>query len=437
MKLSNYNFSFETGLTNKVIMFNAFTNALALVEEDKYSVYESLENNKCCIDEIEDVKFIDELSQGGFIVRDDVDELKELENRMWSGRYNSSALALTLAPTSDCNFRCTYCYEKDVIHEKRMDKDVRDAVLNLVRQHCGRIRNLHVTWYGGEPMMALDIIEELSRALIDICEENSIEYNAGIITNGYFITRETVSLLNILKVNFYQITLDGEKEIHDVRRPLADGSGTFDKIMENLTLCADMLPRVALRVNVDKRNMDSIDKINHLLTGNKIADKVQAYLGKVTNDSDDPQMREYCFNNKDFALLDLDYSRRKEEPEAWESQFPGIKSNYCSADALNSFVVNADGGLYKCWNDIGKEDRCIGNISGNADAKANLGTFYDYMLFNPMQDPACSKCKMLPICMGGCPYQRKLTGGEQCTVFKNTLFEHIEYVTSALISKVN
>ena len=71
---------------------------------------------------------MEDLYKGGFIVDNDFDELKELELRLLHGRFSSNSLGLTLAPTSDCNFRCIYCYEKDVIKPTYMTEEVQDGV---------------------------------------------------------------------------------------------------------------------------------------------------------------------------------------------------------------------------------------------------------------------------------------------------------------------
>lgn len=49
-----------------------------------------------------------------------------------------------------------------------------------------------------------------------------------MITNGYLLSRDVLTILKI-KVDFIQITIDGGPKVHDLKRPLADGSKTFEK----------------------------------------------------------------------------------------------------------------------------------------------------------------------------------------------------------------
>ncbi len=61
----------------------------------------------------------------------------------------------------------------------------------------------------------------------------SIQENT-LITNGFYFTPDIVELLAEVKIMTVQITLDAFKEVHDVRRPLVNGKGTFDTIIKNL-----------------------------------------------------------------------------------------------------------------------------------------------------------------------------------------------------------
>lgn len=228
MKFTKYMFNFPHEATKQILLYNAFSGALALIESEKWETVKywqlhGIDNS--------DPDLISDLQRGSFIHADSVDELQELKLRLFSGRFSSNGFGITIAPTSNCNFRCPYCYEKDVLTDCSMTQDVQDAVIQFIKQKIGTSKSLGVTWYGGEPTLALDVIEYISANLIEYCIDNGLDYSAGIITNGYLLTRETVSLLNKFKVQFYQITLDGNPSVHDSRRYLADGSPTFNTIL--------------------------------------------------------------------------------------------------------------------------------------------------------------------------------------------------------------
>lgn len=43
-----------------------------------------------------------------------------------------------------------------------MSRDVQEKVVELVKARAESVMRLSVTWYGGEPLLALDIIENLT-----------------------------------------------------------------------------------------------------------------------------------------------------------------------------------------------------------------------------------------------------------------------------------
>lgn len=426
MKVSDYNFFFPYENDNdKLIAYNSFSNSLALIEKNKYEKYKRFAEDGVAIN---DESLVEQLKQGGFLIDDNCNERDLLKFRMLRSRYRTDSLSLTIATTADCNFRCAYCYEKDVIKPDYMTEKVEEAIIKLVESHIQNISLLSVSWYGGEPLMNIGTIERLSRKFIELCEKNKVQYNAGIVTNGYLLTKDNLQLLNDLKVTSLQITLDGNEEIHNKRRPLADGSGTFKTIIGNLISNKDILPHVALRINIDKNNADSGREITKILENNQLLDKVKPYLGRVISD-DDMYETKKCFNSCDFSKEEFKYFNEFANEDTYMLHYPRAIRNYCGADSLNSFVIAADGRLYKCWHDIGNYSRCIGKLDEGMNE--NRQVYLDYMLFDPTTDKECSKCNLLPICMGSCPNMR-VNKTDKCSTYKFVLDSFLSVISKRL-----
>lgn len=149
MKSSKYNFFFDYDQDDtKVIAYNALKNSLALVDRDKYGAYQNFINSGAVI---EDEVFHNELIQYGFILDDAVDELTVLRYQQYRARFQGGNLTLTLAPTSDCNFRCSYCYQQDVIRSQYMTDKIQDAIVALVKDNIEqrKVKFVNICWYGG------------------------------------------------------------------------------------------------------------------------------------------------------------------------------------------------------------------------------------------------------------------------------------------------
>ena len=345
MKASHYNFFFPYEADDsKMIAYNSFSNALALMEKDQYSRFNDFVKNGIDID---DEEFIQQLKQGSFLQEDAMDELAHLRLRMLQSRYQTRSLSLTIAPTADCNFRCPYCYEKDFLCNKYMSEELQQKIIDMVKSHARSISNLGIAWYGGEPLMAIDIIEKLSREFIRICEEHDIDYTATMVTNGYFLTRKNAELLRELKVSSIQITVDGAKEVHNTRRPLADGSGTFDTIMENMREAKELLPSVNLRINVDMDNIDSAKDVIDVVAQYGLGENVFPYLGRILPDNGEYESSR-CFDTCGFSEVEFDHYMENLDDKSLLWKYPRTTSNVCAADSINSLIIAADGRIYKC-----------------------------------------------------------------------------------------
>lgn len=422
MKPSNYNFFIKREKTNDYIAYNSRSNSLAIIENESFKKYTDFALlNK----EIQDEKLVDDLKKGLFVIDDDVDELKVLRYQMYRDRFNDRSLGLTIAPTSDCNFRCIYCYEKNSIREKEMNIDVENAILDFIEKMIKDISSISIAWYGGEPLMRFDIIENLSEKIIKMCNENKVEYFASIVTNGYLLTPEIAKKMVDLKISNMQITLDGDKKVHDKRRILANGQGTFDQIFSNLKKCKDVMPEVSLRINVDKTNKHDLNYIYDLLKEENMLEKVTPYLGHV-KDSNGCYKNEKCVTTKEFS--ELTYNFQNYTNRGLRTFYPISRTNSCGADSLYSFVIDADGSLYKCWDDIGINEKCVGNIKN--DITVNMKNI-EYITLDPTQHDRCKECKYLPICMGGCPVN--FAAEENCTYFRYGLDKYLLKVANELI----
>lgn len=102
-----------------------------------------------------------------------------------------------------------------------------------------------------------------------------------MITNGYLLNEEYAVRLKKMKLDAIQITLDGEKEVHDSRRVLKDGkTGSFEKILQGVKNAINVGLNVTIRVNIDKVNYPKMDDFLKCLKENEI-NKVRVAFGHV------------------------------------------------------------------------------------------------------------------------------------------------------------
>jgi uncharacterized protein len=167
-------------------------------------------------------------------------------------------LDLTILPTEKCNFRCTYCYE-DFLHG-RMAPHVVEGVCGLISRRAPNLSELMLQWFGGEPLLALPVVRTILAHSLALSKKHGFRLYGGFTTNAYLLTAPLLEELVGYGQSFFQITLDGWQERHNLTRRRADGQGTFDRIWSNLLSYRQLsVPfEVQLRVHIAHDNLESL-----------------------------------------------------------------------------------------------------------------------------------------------------------------------------------
>jgi uncharacterized protein len=425
MKTSRYNLILTTEDGRK-IAFNSTTCALAEVDAAFFEVLDTIGTVDPEKADASQKELIEMMRQGNYIVDDAVDELKILQYQHLSGKYSNYTLGLTVALTLGCNFACPYCYEQ--VKQGLITPETVEGIVAIVTEAAQKRRDIQITWYGGEPLLAKDIMFDLSSRLIAICTENQANYSAFIVTNGYLLTDEVIGKLKEAKIGGAQVTLDGPPAVHNSRRRLkASPAGTFDTILAHVIKLKEHNLNVTIRVNVDKSNIDALPELLDILEAHHLKD-VLLNLGHVTAYTEAcMSVAESCLSVAEYAENDLKFQRLIHERGFNIDRYPfypGIKANYCCADAQNSFVLDPDGYMYKCWNDVGAVAKAVGDIKNRRDGSGRqmLMNNIDYLFWSPFDFQQCRECNILPICMGGCPYNGLRNGDRpECEKWKYNL----------------
>lgn len=423
MKESKYNFKLKVAGEN--ILYNSKSGALAQLEGREVDFC----NGEISWQELENTSH-DNFIEGGFIIEDDFDELRELKYELMESRFSRDSLSLTIALTADCNFRCIYCYEKDNLKEAYMGEDTRANILEFIKNEAKSIQNLNITWYGGEPLLGFKDLEYLTKEIFKLRDEYKFNYYSFMVTNGYLLTRDIVEKLNGFEVSGYQITIDGPMDLHDKKRFLKNGEGTFNKIINNLKNSIDILPDIALRVNVDNKNVDGIDPIINIIKEFDIDDKINIYTAKVENYNGN-YMESACLSDMEYREKEVEFYKNTKNNIL--NKYPNRAYNFCGADYLKSYVFAQDGRVYKCWSDIGNKEKSVGLLRDGGIEILNKSYYLDLLTYDATEDEKCMDCKYLPLCMGGCPFERANKNLKDCFDLRYDFNKYMEDITLELL----
>lgn len=146
---------------------------------------------------------------------------------------------VTFLVTKECNLRCVYCqYNDNYSSEWNLTNEFMefDTAKRTLDYFCDLIKDrstkeFNICFYGGEPLLAFDLIKQIVDYSKKVFFGWSIQY--FMTTNGTLLKDETIDYL--IKENFsLLISLDGSQEVHDAKRVFPSGKGTFSSVWQAL-----------------------------------------------------------------------------------------------------------------------------------------------------------------------------------------------------------
>lgn len=344
-----------------------------------------------------DNQYIVPMYKNGLLVDYNLDEISEMIDKEKDSKFEN-CLRLILLPTEQCNFRCVYCYER--FRREKMTAKTQAAIVKYIEDNIHKYNGLILNWFGGEPTEAMDVIENLSVKLIDVCKKNKKAYNAGITTNGYNLTYEIFKKLKKLHVTEYQVTIDGLASIHNAQRVMADGAPTFDAIINNLLAiknnCKSSAITFVLRTNFSKNMLNNVDEFCKFLDKYFSNDKRFKYFWQMVGDYGyvkTEEVRNIFGQSKDYKWLIENYTERFVND--YTQALYGPDGGVCYALKRNQLLIDAAGEIRKCTCDLESEMNHFGTIGVNFDGAKHEDWLNSRAI---SRDSQCYFCKKRPLC---------------------------------------
>ena len=424
-KYTSYRFSNKD---QSLLIYNSIVGTSSLICIEKGNqVYQELESGVIN----EKGQWFNILKDKGIIVEKETDESDIIKDKMCDEIYEK-VLRLTIMPTEDCNFRCKYCYEE---HKKgRMSKELQQAIVKYVRKNIFNFSRVEVSWFGGEPLEEIEIIENLSSQIINICKKAKREYRAGITTNGYDLDYHNFCRLLRCKIYDYQITIDGIKKVHDELRVLKNGEGTYERIMLNLeqikSKCNKRYFTIAIRTNLTNSSIKYLDKFIHeyniRFKGDTRFKLFPHFVEKWNEDRFDSSIEgELIENNKRNDIYEILNESDIENLDIYLNFLDS--SGLCPAGRKYSYVIGVDGIIYKCTEDFEFADNKIGIMLSNGEMK--IDNIKHRKWYMHKVNSSCLKCNNLGKCQSReCPKANIITNSVNCPYDKgkDIIFDMID-----------
>lgn len=368
------------------------------------------------------------LLAGLYVLPEEFDEWQYVGARHRMERDETSRFNLIVAPTMGCNMACHYCFERH--REGRLEASRDDVLVNYAVQAARDCDALHVQWFGGEPLLALDDMRRLSGKFLHAMARVGKRYSAEIITNGYLLSGTVARELAGLGVSEAQVTLEGMRRLHDrVRRP-GGGARSFDMIVSNLKAASRHLA-MSLRIHVAPYNLESVRELLPYLAGLGIQRRLRKvyfsplfnYRAGMSGEQFAPGPRKFMASTE-FAAVQTELMKQAIELGFTVPDPLDVSYGLCTGVKTSSAVVSPDGSLAKCYLDVGEESAAHGTVGIPSSRPDKLAWWHQYDFST---DEECRSCQFAPVCLGGCPKQNALQADKKtiCTPLKFNFHERM------------
>lgn len=378
-------------------LWNTYSNALIRLNEEGLMWFDAFDGTQ------DTGTYFETLERNGCIVRNELNETGKLlyEEKAVMLDPAPESMHFTIAPGLGCNYSCPYCFERGHGNGGRMSPAVVDAALNYIINKTAanpNLKQLEIRWFGGEPLLYMDIIEKMSIAFMDWCAAKDILYTAGIVTNGRYLTRETAERLKKMRVGYVQLSMDGIGKHYEQQKGAF--AGDFDAVIENLKASADLL-QITVRINVSDTINEACELTDFLLKKCGLDGKIKVYAAHVRDyegrTADEEQEAHAHFLEMEGKYISLFKEEGPYKRESLAFIPPKRRCTTCKSVCSSNYCIGPAGELYRCEHHYGMSEHEVGNVLHGQNYP---DTELDYLRHKHLDH--CLECSLFPVCLGGC-----------------------------------
>ncbi len=443
MRYSKYNIFSKIRDSDNYFIINLLTGNADILTENDAGKIEAIRRGE----PVSGKEILTELTEKGYLIEESE------EKRLYRSRYldfidsrDKDEIQIFFVTNYSCNFACTYCYQDQYNNPNlELSSDIIDAFFDYIgKEFAGRKK--YITVFGGEPLLGSPRQKELISYLLKKSVEANLE--VSFVTNGYSL-EEYSEILKYGKIREVQVTLDGTESVHDKRRFLKGGTGTFSKIVRGIDSCIENHIDINLRMVADRENIDNlpdlaqfaIDKgwtksiyfktqigrnyeLHHCQsTPDILFDRVSLYESIYGLTVKYPHIIEFYKPAYSVAKF---LSENGELPDPLFDACPACKTEW---------AFDYTGQVYSCTATVGKSDESLGTFYPFVTRKAELIEQWERRDITSI--PECKECSVQLACGGGCGSVAKNRTGNICSTDCRPVKELLELGFSAYLVNDN
>lgn len=379
------NYMLRTECEDGVLLHNTITGQLSLLNPEEAGILDQLPADR--LNEMTPLIEDYYLVPLGYDEKATVDSLRQIMKRLFTPKGKNG---YTIMTTTNCNARCFYCYQAGYPHINMTDKTADDLVAYMVKNKGED--PLRLQWFGGEPLVGLARIDQISNSL----NSQGIEFTSSMISNAYLFTEEIIDrAVKDWKLRNIQVTIDGTEPVYNKTKAyVAADNNPFQRVLKNINSLLKHGVHVGVRLNLDQHNADDLmellSDITELIPDRKL---LTVYAHIVYEDEGYSPIARNNREREQLALKLMEINQKAIDQGLFRLHLalPSLRYRSCMADNPRAMVVYPDGRLFKC------EHTVLGDEFGSLDSTdVDESTIAKYTM--PANLDFCRTCRIYPFC---------------------------------------
>ena len=323
---------------------------------------------------------------------------------------------ITFQTTESCSLNCTYCYQ---FNKSPMSMDFETAKVfidKLLNDEYGYVNRYNspaviIEFIGGEPLLEIDLTRKIYEYFLERCYQLNhpwfTMHRISLCSNGlqYFNKNVQDFFRDYHKQISFNISIDGNKELHDSCRIQPNGEGSYDIAMAaldhyNSRYSKERNSKMTLAPNNIKYLFESvIDFINHGMTVINLNCVFEEGWNPKTARIEYYQLQQLAdyLIDKGYENIYISIFREKEDDKLPKD----MDGSFCGGGSASMLAIRPNGQFYPCLrympSSVGNNvrDLCIGTVQDGMigrNENSDIINMFDNITRRSQTNDICYNC---------------------------------------------
>ena len=327
--------------------------------------------------------------------------------------------SVSLFLTSNCSMKCAYCYASAGDRHSQIKEEYIKVAINEVIKNALLLnhKNITVNYHGGGDIgVVWDLVEKTTSFITKKAKENNLKIFFNVGLNGVLSDYQRKWIVK--NINSATVSLDGDKEIQNMLRPLKNGRPSFDIVHKTLKYFDLHGFNYAIRSTATAETIGQLNRIITFFCENYEVRKIKIepvfIQGRASQNSVNmPAANEFVENFLKAAEIASSFNKELLYSGA---RFELITNIFCQA-AGSSFGVTPEGYITSCYEVLEKSNPVsdvffYGKIQ-NGKVIIDQDKLNKLSEFTVENKEKCRNCFAKFHCAGDCPVKSVLSENDE------------------------